>query len=209
MLGRWHAWNLLNLYLLLAFFGTRLSKNICCIHLYLGSPNHPAVLNGRGLVLEGSNPKIKDKRLPGTYIYIYTYIRKSHILYRCVSLFHYQSKNQFLTFSFKGPPRTKCSFSTNITGVKEVGKPSGPNRPCQWWTNSRNWFPRVLSISGWLMWCDLTNVWLYDSAMEHKNLKGLLFVSWFWLRYVDLPRWNLGNSRVWMVVSPSESAVCN
>lgn len=90
MLGRWHAWNLLNLYLLLAFFGTRLSKNICCIHLYLGSPNHPAVLNGRGLVLEGSNPKIKDKRLPGTYIY--TLIFVNHIYY--IGVYPYSTTSQ-------------------------------------------------------------------------------------------------------------------
>ena len=29
------------------------------------------VLNGKGLLLEGSNPKIEDKQVPGVYIYIY------------------------------------------------------------------------------------------------------------------------------------------
>ena len=29
------------------------------------------VLNGKGLLLEGSNPKIEDKQVPGIYIYIY------------------------------------------------------------------------------------------------------------------------------------------
>ena len=28
------------------------------------------VLNGKGLLLEGSNPKIEDKQVPGIYIYI-------------------------------------------------------------------------------------------------------------------------------------------
>ena len=32
------------------------------------------VLNGKGLLLEGSNPKIEDKEVPGIYIYIYIYI---------------------------------------------------------------------------------------------------------------------------------------
>ena len=27
------------------------------------------VLNGKGLLLEGSNPKIEDKEVPGIYIY--------------------------------------------------------------------------------------------------------------------------------------------
>ena len=30
------------------------------------------VLNGKGLLLEGSNPKIEDKQVPGIYIYIYS-----------------------------------------------------------------------------------------------------------------------------------------
>ena len=30
------------------------------------------VLLEKGLVLEGSNPKIEDKQVPGIYIYIYT-----------------------------------------------------------------------------------------------------------------------------------------
>ena len=29
------------------------------------------VLNGKGLLLEGSNPKIEDKQVPGIYTYIY------------------------------------------------------------------------------------------------------------------------------------------
>ena len=29
------------------------------------------VLNGKGALLEGSNPKIEDKQVPGIYIYIY------------------------------------------------------------------------------------------------------------------------------------------
>ena len=28
------------------------------------------VLNGKGLLLEGSNPKIEDKQVPGIYIYM-------------------------------------------------------------------------------------------------------------------------------------------
>ena len=96
-----------------------------------GFPKSPGCFEWKRSRFGGFKPQNKGQTA-SRYIYIYTYIRKSHILYRCVSLFHYQSKNQFLTFSFKGPPRTKCSFSTNITGVKEVGKPSGPNRPCQW-----------------------------------------------------------------------------
>ena len=31
------------------------------------------VLLEKGLVLEGSNPKIEDKQVPGIYIYIYTH----------------------------------------------------------------------------------------------------------------------------------------
>ena len=32
------------------------------------------VLNGKGLLLEGSNPKIEDKEVPGIYIYEYIYM---------------------------------------------------------------------------------------------------------------------------------------
>ena len=32
------------------------------------------VLNGKGLLLEGSNPKIEDKQVPGIYINIYNRI---------------------------------------------------------------------------------------------------------------------------------------
>ncbi len=44
------------------------------------------VLNGKGLLLEGSNPKIEDKQVPGICIYIYTYLLS-------IDTLHYNMKN--------------------------------------------------------------------------------------------------------------------
>ena len=41
------------------------------------------VLNGKGLLLEGSDPKIEDKQVPGIYVYIYI-----HIIYIYISGFY-------------------------------------------------------------------------------------------------------------------------
>ena len=41
------------------------------IDLYIPGTHMTLVLNGKGLFLEGSNPKIEDKQVPGIYIYIY------------------------------------------------------------------------------------------------------------------------------------------
>ena len=37
------------------------------IYIYTWNPNDS---NGKGLLLEGSTPKIEDKQVPGIYIYI-------------------------------------------------------------------------------------------------------------------------------------------
>ena len=39
------------------------------------------ILNGKGLLLEGSTPKIEDKQVPGIYIYISYYTYNIHITY--------------------------------------------------------------------------------------------------------------------------------
>ena len=44
---------------------------ILYIHIYIPGTQMTLVLNGKGLLLEGSNPKIEDKQVPGMYIYIY------------------------------------------------------------------------------------------------------------------------------------------
>ena len=38
--------------------------------IYIPGTQMTLVLNGKGLLLEGSNPKIEDKQVPGIYIYI-------------------------------------------------------------------------------------------------------------------------------------------
>ena len=38
------------------------------IDLYIPGTQMTLVLNGKGLLLEGSNPKIEDKQVPGIYI---------------------------------------------------------------------------------------------------------------------------------------------
>ena len=46
------------------------------------------VLNGKGLLLEGSNPSIEDKHVPGIYIYIiyviyaYLYLEAETFIYK-------------------------------------------------------------------------------------------------------------------------------
>ena len=54
--------------------GCRLAKNMRMVKLnhfpnigmYIPGTQMTLVLNGKGLLLEGSNPKIEDKRVPGT-----------------------------------------------------------------------------------------------------------------------------------------------
>ena len=40
-----------------------------CGDLYIPGTQMTLVLNGKGLLLEGSNPKKEDKQVPGIYIY--------------------------------------------------------------------------------------------------------------------------------------------
>ena len=48
-----------------------LSSFVCvCIYIYIPGTQMTPVLNGKGLLLEGSNPKIEDKQVPVIYIYI-------------------------------------------------------------------------------------------------------------------------------------------
>ena len=46
-------------------------KNLKKIFIYIPGTQMTLVLNGKGLLLEGSDPKIEDKQVPGIYIYIY------------------------------------------------------------------------------------------------------------------------------------------
>ena len=39
------------------------------IYIYIPGTQMTLVLTGKGLLLEGSNPKIEDKQVPGIYIY--------------------------------------------------------------------------------------------------------------------------------------------
>ena len=40
------------------------------------------ILNGKGLLLEGSTPKIEDKQVPGIYIYIINdSLKRMYIIY--------------------------------------------------------------------------------------------------------------------------------
>ena len=52
-----------------------ISFTVCnTYHIYIyipGTQMGPLVLNGKGLLLEGSDPKIEDKQVPGIYTYIY------------------------------------------------------------------------------------------------------------------------------------------
>ena len=40
------------------------------IYIYIPGTQMTIVLNGKGLLLEGSDPKIEDKQVPGIYRYI-------------------------------------------------------------------------------------------------------------------------------------------
>ena len=49
------------------------------------------VLIGKGLLFDGSNPKIEDKQVPGIYLYIYINIHAFiciYCIYVCVHDFH-------------------------------------------------------------------------------------------------------------------------
>ena len=56
--------------------------NMCIVYIYIPGTPMTLILNGKGLLLEGSTAKIEDKQVPGIYIYIINdSLKRMYIIY--------------------------------------------------------------------------------------------------------------------------------